>query len=249
MNEFLKKNKKKIIKLLLAVLTLILISFLVLILLLVTKVIHYDSGFKFNETLFETFKNSWYGIFIYIIIQCLLTSVLCAIPGASMAFILLSTFIYPEPWKAFTLSFIGVMLSSCLMYLIGRSGGYKLCCKMLGDEDCEKSLGLLRDRGTIYFPLMMAFPVFPDDALVMIAGTIKMSLKWFIPSIVFGRGIGIATIVFGLSIVPFDSFNTLYDWIVFITVCAFWIIIIFILAHRLNIKLEEKRAAKNNQNK
>ena len=46
---------------------------------------------------------------------------------------------------------------------------------------------------------MMMFPIFPDDALVMIAGTLKMKLRWFIPSIVIGRGIGIAAIVFGFS--------------------------------------------------
>ena len=71
------------------------------------------------------------------------------------------------------------------MYILGRFGGYKLCVKLLGEEDCNKSLDLLETKSTIFFPLMMLFPVFPDDALVMIAGTIKMKLKWFIPSIIF----------------------------------------------------------------
>lgn len=241
MKEFLKKYKDKIIKLLLALLALILMSVLVLILLLIFKVIYHDSGFHFNQELFNWFKNSWVGIILYILVQCILTSALCAIPGSSMAFILLSTFIYNEPWKAFLLSFTGVILSSALMYTIGRFGSYKLCSKLLGDEDCEKSIELLRNKGTVYFPLMMVFPLFPDDALVMIAGTTKMSLKWFIPSIIIGRGIGIATIVFGIHIVPFEQFTTIYDWIVFITICAFWIILIFYLAHLLNVYLDKKR--------
>ena len=91
----------------------------------------------------------------------------------------------------------------------------------------------------------MLFPLFPDDALVMVAGTSKMSLKWFIPSIVIGRGVGIATIVFGFSLVPFENFRGIYDWLVFITVCAFWIIVIFYLAHKLNVLLEKKTAAAN----
>ena len=81
---------------------------------------------------------------------------------------------------------------------------------------------------------MMLFPLFPDDALVMIAGTIKMRLKFFIPSIIIGRGIGIATIVFGLKIIPFDSFNSIYDWIVCITVFAFWILMVFKLSNKFN---------------
>ena len=133
------------------------------------------------------------------------------------------------------------MISSLIMYLLGRFGGYKLCVKLLGKEDCDKSLDLLETKSTIFFPLMMLFPVFPDDALVMIAGTIKMKLKWFIPSIILGRGIGIATIVFGFSLIPFESFTTLYDWIVFITVCVVWIFVIFHFANKLNKKLENKK--------
>ena len=127
------------------------------------------------------------------------------------------------------------------MYLLGRFGGYKLCVKILGEEDCNKSLELLETQSTIFFPLMMLFPVFPDDALVMIAGTIKMKLKWFIPSIIIGRGIGIATIVFGFSLIPFESFTTLYDWIIFITVCVVWIFVIFHFANKLNKRLENKK--------
>lgn len=248
MKDFVKKYKDKILKLLLAILILVLISIFVTILLRICNVIYYDSGFHFNEELFNWFKNSWFGIILYILVQCILTSALCVIPGSSMAFILLSTFIYDEPWKAFLLSFVGVILSSTLMYAIGRFGGYKLCTKLLGTEDCEKSISLLRDKGTVYFPLMMTFPLFPDDALVMIAGTTKMSLKWFIPSIIIGRGIGISTIVFGIKIVPFDRFTTLYDWIQFITICAFWILLIFYLAHLLNVKLDKIRKDKQEKN-
>ena len=88
---------------------------------------------------------------------------------------------------------------------------------------------------------MMMFPVFPDDALVMVAGTLKMSLKWFVPSIVFGRGIGVFTIIFGLSIVPFDKFTTPWHWIGFILLCALFIATVFILAIKFNKYMENKR--------
>ena len=112
--------------------------------------------------------------------------------------------------------------------------------KMLGEEDCEKSLSLLTKKSTIFFPLMMIFPVFPDDALIMIAGTLKMKMKWFIPSIIIGRGIGILTIVFGFSLIPFSEFDTFYEWLVFVTVCIVWLFVIFSLANKLNKKLEER---------
>jgi uncharacterized membrane protein YdjX (TVP38/TMEM64 family) len=166
-----------------------------------------------------------------------------------MAFILLSNQLYTNDVAAFLLSFTSVMISSFVMYFIGRFGGYKICLHFLGEEDCHKATELLRNKGTVYFPLMMTLPAFPDDALIMIAGTLKMSFKWFAPSIVIGRGFGIATIIFGTSLIPFESFTRPYDWIVFITVCAFWVFALFKAARLLNKKMEEKRQAIKEQNK
>jgi uncharacterized membrane protein YdjX (TVP38/TMEM64 family) len=133
------------------------------------------------------------------------------------------------------------MLSSLMMYLIGRFGGYNLCKKLLGEEDCEKASDLLNNKGTIFFPIMMLFPMFPDDALVMVAGTLKMSLKWFIPSIVVGRGIGVATIIFGLSSIPFDKFTSPWHWVAFIGACAIGIGLVFLGAAKFNKYLQNKK--------
>ena len=238
-------NKKKIIINALVVLAIILASAgLSMLILSAFKVVSFEDGIVFNPNLFESFKNSWYGWIIFILFQAVLTILLCIVPGVSMAFIILCSTIYTEPWQAFIISFLSVMVSSLIMYLLGRFGGYKLCVKLLREEDCNKSLDLLETKSTIFFPLMMLFPVFPDDALVMIAGTIKMKLKWFIPSIIIGRGIGIATIVFGFSLIPFEEFTTLYDWIVFVTVCVVWMFVIFHFANKLNKKLESKNKEK-----
>ena len=234
-------NKKKlIINILLVLATLIASAGLSILILSAFNVVSFEDGIVFNPHLFESFKNSWYGWIIFILFQALLTMLLCIVPGISMAFIILCSTIYTEPWQAFLISFLSVIISSLIMYILGRFGGYKLCVKLLGKEDCDKSLDLLETKSTIFFPLMMLFPVFPDDALVMIAGTIKMKLKWFIPSIILGRGIGIATIVFGFSLIPFNTFTTFYDWIIFITVCVVWIFVIFHFANKLNKKLESK---------
>ncbi len=238
---FLREHKKQILNVLFTLITVVLISVLTFVILLAFNIVYFDDGIQFNVELFESFRDSWYGWIIFILLQTVLTMLLCVMPGASMAFILLAKALYPVAWQSFLLSFISVMISSTSMYIMGRFGGYKLCEKLLGEEDCEKSLGLLRDKGTVFFPLMMMFPVFPDDALVMIAGTIKMKLAWFIPSIVFGRGIGIATIIFGLSLVPFDKFTSIWHWIVFVLLCALFICIVFFCAIRFNKYLEGRK--------
>ncbi len=245
--NFFERNKKGLFNLFIMFLGVIAISVISFVLLLVFGIVHIDDGIHFNLEVFDSFRNSWYGWIIFILLQTVLSILLCAIPGAAMAFIFLSQAIYSTPWQAFLLSFSSVMIASTVMYSLGRLGGYKICVRMLGEEDCAKSLGLLRDKGTVYFPIMMMFPIFPDDALVMVAGTLKMSLKWFIPSIVLGRGIGIATVVFGFSIVPFDKFTTPWHWIIFITLCAAAIFLVFLGAHRFNKFMSKRRAAESEE--
>lgn len=235
-------NFEKIKKVLLTLLIFVLISAVSAALLYAFGIIKFEGGeMRIDKELFDSFKGAWYGAIIIVLLQVVITSLLSFVPGASMAFIIVIGELYENPVEAFIITFSGVMLSSLMMYLIGRYGGYSLCKKIIGEEDCEKASNLL-DKGKIYFPMMMMFPVFPDDALVMVAGTLKMSLKWFVPSIVLGRGIGVVTIIFGLSIVPFDKFTTIWHWIGFVLACAVLIVAVFVLANKFNKYLNNKKS-------
>lgn len=240
-----KKYKKPILNLLFMLVTVAAVSLVVFLLLMAFDIISISDGIHFNEELFHSFKNSWYGWIIFIVIMSLLSVLLFAIPSMSMAFTLLTQAIYQIPWQVFLLSLIRVMISSTLLYTIGYFGGNKICEKILGKEDSEKALGLIRTKGTVYFPVMMMFPIFPDDALVMIAGTLKMSLNWFIPSIIFGRGIGVATVVFGIGAVPFEKFTSVWHWILFVGICLLGIVFVFFMSHKLNKWIDKKRKIKD----
>lgn len=238
--DVIVENRKKLGKILLIIASLFALSLVALLILSAFDIVYYDGGVQINMQMFDQFRDSWYGWIIIIGVQVVITTLLCFIPGASMAFIILLCAIFPSQLSAFLVAFVGVMLSSLLMYLTGRFGGYTLCTKLLGNEDCEKASRLLNNRGVVFFPVMMLFPLFPDDALVMVAGTLKMSLKWFIPSIVVCRGIGIATIVFGLGNLPLDKFTTPWHWIGFILICAVVIVGVFWLANKLSLYLEKR---------
>lgn len=241
LKNFIVNNYKKLGKLLLMVAALVALSAVSLLILCAFGIVYFEDGMQINMGLFSQFQNAWYGWIIIILVQVVITTLLCFIPGASMAFIMLLGAIYGENQaSAFLIAFIGVMLSSLLMYFTGRLGGYAICTRLLGKEDCERASRLLNNRGVVFFPVMMLFPMFPDDALVMIAGTLKMSLKWFVPSIVVCRGIGVATIIFGLGNIPFDRFTTPWHWIVFISVCAIGIVAVFWSANKLSLYLERR---------
>jgi uncharacterized membrane protein YdjX (TVP38/TMEM64 family) len=244
MKGFFAEHKSDIKKIIYLIIALIVIALVTAVVLTLLDVVYFDQGIKLNVELFSTYSKSFVGVLYYLLLQCIVTVLLCALPGTSLTFIMLSTVVFDKPYIAFLVSFTGVGLSSTLMYIVGRFGGYKLCAKLIGEEDMANATKLMREKGTIYFPIMMTFPIFPDDALVMIAGVSKLKLAWFLPSVILGRGIGIATTVFGLAIVPFESFTGLYDWFLLITACAFWVILIFILANKLNAYLEKRRKNK-----
>lgn len=248
--KFFLDRKKQILSILGTIGAVLLVSLITFLILLLTGVLMYgEDGLMFNHELFLAYQNTWYGTLFMIVLLSALTMLLCFIPGFSMALIILINQLYEgDLWMAFAISFSIVLLSSGLLYALGRFGGYALCKKFLGEEDADKALTLLRNNGTVYFPLMMMFPVFPDDALAMVAGTIKMKLSWFVPSIVIGRGVGVATIIFGMEMLLPNKETSkayFYDWFILITVVAFTLVCIFYLANKLNKYMEYKRLGKS----
>lgn len=245
--QFFKKNKKTILSfsgIILAVAAISLISYLILN---AAGVMYFDEEgtMRFNETLFAAFSSSFGGWIFFILLQTILSMLLCIFPGVSMALIILSTeIIFPDaPWQSFLLCFISVGIASCTMYTLGRFGGYPLCVHLVGKEDCDHALDLLRDKGTFFFPFMMLFPFFPDEALTMVAGTTRMKLSWFLPSIFVARGIGIASIVFGLSAIPFDKFTSVWHWIAFVAIIAVLVVAVLLAAKRFANYMAKKTTA------
>ena len=242
LKSFFLNNRKLIVNGILTLLVFFAVSVIAMAIFLALGIIELGAdGFAFNVHIFDAFKDSWIGIALFVFLQLVCTTLLCFLPGTTMMFIALGQALYPNPWHAFFIVFPGVIASSTLMYLTGRFGGYRLCVKMLGEKDCEKAVTLLRNKGTVFFPFMMLFPMFPDDALVMIAGTLKMKLGWFFPSIILGRGVGIATIIFGISIVPFEKFTEPWHWIVFVLICAVGVVALFIGALLLHKYLQKNK--------
>ncbi len=242
--RFLCANKKTILNFSLLALAVVAVSLLSFFILHAAGVMGFNSegDMVFNPALFAAFSDAWYGWLFFILLQTVLSMLLCVFPGVSMALIILSTeVIFPgQPLRSFLLCFASVLIASGTMYAVGRFGGYPLCVRLVGKGDAERALDLLRDKGTFFFPFMMLFPFFPDEALTMVAGTTRMRLSWFVPSIVVARGVGIATIVFGLSAVPFERFTTVWHWIGFVLAVAVGVALILFGASRFNRYMMKK---------
>ena len=158
-----------------------------------------------------------WAVIVYILLRVFATIFLSFVPACSMAFDLLSiaTFDYYPPIVIFLICFASVVITSVCMDLIGRFGGNKAVIKILGKEDYEEAIELVQEKGLVYVPVMYLLPIFPDDAICMVSGATKMNFWVHLLEIILCRGIGCATIVFGLQIIPQDLVNNLkaFNWV------------------------------------
>ena len=155
-----------------------------------------------------------WSVVVFLLVMIAFTTLLSFVPVASMTFILVGVALFGPNWKTFLICFAGVILSSVLMDLIGRFGGSKLIKLLIGEDDYNEAAGLVQEKGMVYVPVMYLLPIFPDDAICMVSGATKMNFWVHLLEIILCRGIGCATIVFGLQIIPQDLVNNLkvFNW-------------------------------------
>ncbi len=181
-----------------------------------------------------------WGWLVFLILQVFVTSLLCFVPATSMTFIVCSVILFGA-WKGFAISSIGVVLSSISMFLIGRFGGEKLAKRLVGEENLKKAQDLVAIKSKIYLPLMFVLPLFPDDALCMVAGMTKMKWWHFLLIVIFCRTIGVAVVCFlGSDFIKWNELSVI-DWFVFISVCIIDILLIVHFANKLESKIKSKR--------
>lgn len=185
-----------------------------------------------------------WGWFVFILLQVLITSLLCFVPATSMLFIGVGVLLFGSTRQCFLICLVGVVCSSVAMDLIGRFGGSRLIIKLIGEKEYKSALGIIQEKGMVYVPCMYLMPLFPDDAICMCVGMSKMKFWLHLIYILLCRGIGVATIVFGISILPEDVVNftstNLWDYILVITVCLFWVIIMLYVARIIDKKLTKR---------
>ena len=167
-----------------------------------------------------------WGWIVFITLFTLSTVLLCFVPGISMTFITVSIILFGA-MKGFLISSISVFISSSIMFMLGNTVGERAAVKLVGKDSLEKAQNLIDVKSKLLLPLMLLFPVFPDDALCMVAGMTKMKYWYFAIIALICRTVGIATICFlGSGFIDWAALS-LVDWFVLINVVVFDIVLIF----------------------
>lgn len=183
---------------------------------------------------------AWSAV-LYIGLYIILCIILCFVPGTSMLMIGAGVALFGANWKTFLMCFAGVVISSLIMDVLGRFGGSKIICFIVGQKSYDEAINLLSSKGAIYVPIMYLLPLFPDDAICMCCGMIKV--KWWVHliEIVLCRGIGCATIIFGVKLIPYEEFNSLYDWFVCIACVIVYVTLMLTGARKIDKWLSNRK--------
>lgn len=166
-----------------------------------------------------------FSFLIFMLLQILQTTVL-QIP--SILVTVAGSLIFGR-WTAFILSFVSVMIGSCIMFWIGRKGGKRFLNWFIGKQKTDEWTEKLTNGKYLFF-LMMMFPFFPDDILCCVAGVTNMSFGFFFFTNIIARALGIACAVFFGSgaIIPFSGWGLVVWGIILIFIaCLFYFSIRF----------------------
>ena len=198
-------------------------------------------------------KTEGWAIVVYILLRVVATIFLSFMPACSMAFDLLAlaTFNNLPPFLIFLICLASIVLTSITLDLIGRFGGNKAIIKIIGKKEYDEAKDLIQEKGMVYVPVMYLLPIFPDDAICMVSGATKMKFWVHLIEIVLCRGIGCATIIFGVQIIPnevssFTSANIMDYLQVGVIMVAYTFLLIYLarlVDKYLTKKIKQKKTA------
>lgn len=92
---------------------------------------------------------------------------------------------------SFLLTFAAVVLGSLLVFQLARILGQPFADRFVNRRLSEKYRHLLQTKTSMFLLLAFLFPYFPDDALCILAGLSRISLRRFLALLLLARPWGL----------------------------------------------------------
>ncbi len=181
------------------------------------------------------------SVALFLLIQILQVVVL-PIPGVIA--IGAGVLLFGPFWGA-VLSLIGITAGSFIAFFIGRKLGYKVVKWLVGKENLDKGLELVKGKDKIILTFMFLFPFFPDDVLCFVSGLSSMSVKFFTIMILITRTVSTFTTAYSVngSLIPYNTWWGLLIWAVLIV--ATYLLVRFVYKNSGKIEKFFKRRKKS----
>ena len=105
-------------------------------------------------------------------------------------------------WQYLLTVMSAYMVGCVLAYLLGDWFGIKAVKWCAGsEEDFEKWCNIINKKGKWWYFVTVILPIFPDDLLCIVAGSVKFNFLFYFFSNLIGRSIGLITMLLTLKLV------------------------------------------------
>lgn len=146
------------------------------------------------------------GVWVYLVLWVImfLQVTILNIPAYSILSISISIGMSVFSWE-YLLIVISAYMSGCILaYWLGRWFGVKAVKWCAGsEEDFNKWCDIINRKGKIWYFLTVLFPLFPDDLLCLVAGSIKFNFLNYCLFNFIGRSIGLLAMLGTLKFIGF----------------------------------------------
>lgn len=178
-----------------------------------------------DEDRFKDFlerAGSWMAI-LFIVLQFLQVVIL---PIPSTVTVVAGSALF-GPFLGSVYSLIGIMLGSLVAFLIGRYAGYRVAAWLVGKETLDKWLKKIKGKDKLLLSAMFLLPVFPDDALCIVAGISSMSLVYFLIVIFISRVLAIFTTSYSITLIPLNKWWGILTWAILFVLIAILFVFLY----------------------
>lgn len=126
-------------------------------------------------------------------------------------------------------------IGAILAYWLGRKFGSKAVKWVAGSqEDFDKWSDFINKKGKWPYFLTILFPMFPDDLLCIVAGSVKMNFGFYTIANLIGRGVGLIAMLGVLKLLKISNSNFPYMIIVWSILLLVITVLYLVLKHKEN---------------
>ena len=156
-----------------------------------------------------------YSWLMFIIIQCIISTPIFVMPLEDELWVTLSILLFGAK-KGCIISVCAMILTSSILYLIGRVFGVKLAKRLVGEKCLNEVQQKFSVKSKLSLPFLYLIPFFPHDVLCIISGINKMKFGYFVIVTALMRSLEIVSICFlGGGLINWVSLSV-FDWLVLI---------------------------------
>lgn len=132
---------------------------------------------------------------------------------------------------------LSAYMSGCILaYWLGRWFGVRAVRWCAGNqEDFEKWCKVINKKGRWWYFASIVFPVFPDDLLCIVVGSVKFNFWFYCIANLVGRGIGLVTMLLVLEFIGLAESGFPFMIIVWGVALLGEIIAYFVIKRRMKI--------------